>query len=155
MFPARSIPVRSLSGSSGSTSTAAGPSSSTLVAVASIKAVAAFSARLDAQPFGMPLLLVAAALLETPPIHLILHGIDPGDPRLVELRAEAYHRHLPQLVVIQITDTASRAFFAPQHPVIESLPEKTAEPTAYLCENFSCRLPVTKPTALREIIAGL
>jgi uncharacterized protein YyaL (SSP411 family) len=118
-------------------------------------AIRAFSARLDAQPFGMPLLLAAAAQLETPPIHLILHSANPADPGLAALRAEAHRRHLPQLVVIQITDETSRAFFAPQHPAVDSLPEKPAQPTAYLCENFVCRLPVTEPEALREIISAL
>jgi uncharacterized protein YyaL (SSP411 family) len=39
--------------------------------------------------------------------------------------------------------------------VIEKLPESPAEPTAYLCEDFACRLPVTKPEALREMLAAL
>ncbi len=118
-------------------------------------AVEALSARLEAQPFAMPLLLVGAALLETPPIHLILHSPDPAHPGLAPLLAEARRRHLPQMVVIQIADAASREYFAPRHVVIDHLPAKATEPTAYLCENFTCRLPVTRPEALREIIAKL
>ena len=45
-------------------------------------AVRAFSSRLEAQPFAMPLLLSAAALLEMPPIHLILHSPSPNHPGL-------------------------------------------------------------------------
>jgi uncharacterized protein YyaL (SSP411 family) len=116
-------------------------------------AVRAFAARLEAQPFGMPLLLSAALLLETPPIQLILHAADPAQPGLAELLVEARRRHLPQLVVIQIADKTSREYFGPRHPVIESLPESPKEPTAYLCERFACRLPVTKPGALREMLA--
>jgi uncharacterized protein YyaL (SSP411 family) len=116
-------------------------------------AVRALSSRLEAQPFAMPLLLVGASLLEMPPIHLILHSPHPGHPGLAPLLAEARRRYLPQMIVIQIADTASRDYFAPRHAVIENLPAKAAEPTAYLCENFACRLPVTQPEELRKIIS--
>jgi uncharacterized protein YyaL (SSP411 family) len=53
------------------------------------------------------------------------------------------------MVIIQIADDDSREYFSSRHAVIENLPAKAAEPTAYLCEDFSCRLPVTKPEALR------
>jgi uncharacterized protein YyaL (SSP411 family) len=117
--------------------------------------VRALSSRLEAQPFAMPLLLVGALLLETPPIHLILHSPGPAHPGLAPLLAEARRRYLPQMVVILIADADSRAYFAPRHPVIENLPAQAVEPTAYLCENFACRLPVTKPEELAKIIDTL
>jgi len=117
--------------------------------------VQAHSARLEAQPFAMPLLLVGASLVETPPIHLIVHSPGPDHPGLAPLLAEARRRYLPQMVVILIADAASRDYFAPRHAVIENLHEKAAEPTAYLCENFTCQLPVSKAEKLREIIAKL
>jgi len=119
------------------------------------RAVGAFASRLEAQPFGMPLLLTAAALLEKSPVHLILHGVDPADPRLAALRAEASRQYLPQLVVIQVADPAARDYFGPRHGVIEKLPETPAEPTAYLCEDFGCHLPVTEPEGLRRLLAAL
>ena len=115
-------------------------------------AVSAFASRLEAQPFGMPLLLSAASLLERPPLHLILHATDPADPRLTALRREAARRFLPRLVVMQIADRASRNYFAPRHPVIDKMPQSPPEPTAYLCENFACRLPVTKPEELGKLL---
>jgi uncharacterized protein YyaL (SSP411 family) len=39
--------------------------------------------------------------------------------------------------------------------VIEKLPESPAEPTAYLCEDFACQLPTTKPEVLREMLARI
>ncbi len=65
----------------------------------------------------------------------------PGALGLQPLLAEACRRYLPQLVVILIADDAAREYFAPRHPVIENLPKTVTEPTAYLCENFSCQLP--------------
>jgi len=118
-------------------------------------AVKALSSRLEAQPFAMPLLLVGASLLETPPIHLILHSPHPEHPGLALLLAEARRRHLPQMIVLQIADAESREYFAPRHSVVENLPAEAAVPTAYLCENFTCQLPVTNPEDLRKIIAAL
>jgi len=118
-------------------------------------AVRALSSRLEAQPFAMPQLLVGASLLKTPPIHLILHSSRADHPALARLLAEARRRYLPQMIVIQIADEASREYFASRHVVIEKLPPKPAEPTAYLCENFACRLPVTQPEELRAILAKL
>jgi uncharacterized protein YyaL (SSP411 family) len=59
------------------------------------------------------------------------------------------------MVIILIADAASRDYFAPRHAAIENLPAEVTEPTAYLCEDFTCQLPVTKPEALRTIFAKL
>jgi uncharacterized protein YyaL (SSP411 family) len=118
-------------------------------------AVSALSSRLEAQPFAMPLLLLGAALLNTPPIHLIIHAPSPTHPALPRLLVEARRRHLPQLVIILVADAASREYFAPRHAMIDNLPATVAEPTAYLCENYVCQLPMTKPEALREAMIRL
>jgi uncharacterized protein YyaL (SSP411 family) len=118
-------------------------------------AVRALSSRLEAQPYAMPLLLISASIVETSPIHLILHSPNPNHPGLAALLAEARRRSLPQMITILIADEESRDYFAPRHAVIQNLPQKVTEPTAYLCEDYSCKLPVTRPEALREILAGL
>jgi len=117
--------------------------------------IKALASRLEAQPFAMPLLLVGASLLETPPIHLILHSATPRHPGLARLLAETRRRYLPQMVVIQIADKDSRDYFAPRHTVIENLPAQVGEPTAYLCHDFACQLPVTEPEDLRALLAKL
>ncbi|HUB66394.1 MAG TPA: thioredoxin domain-containing protein [Candidatus Methylacidiphilales bacterium] len=118
-------------------------------------AIEAFASRLQAHPFGMPSLLLAAALLDAPPVYLILHSPTPDHPGLVALLAEARRHCLPQLVIIQIADAASREYFASRHDAIGNLPATPLEPAAYLCEDFTCRLPVTKPEELREMLLSL
>jgi len=118
-------------------------------------AVSAFSTRLEAQPFGMPLLLSATTLLKTSPIHLIIHSSSPTHPGMAPMLAAVHSRYLPNLVVIVIADTASREYFAPRHTVIENLPASVSEPTVYLCENYACRLPVTDPQELRKMLSEL
>jgi hypothetical protein len=112
-------------------------------------AVRALESRLEAQPIAMPLLLTGAALLKAKPFHLIIHTPSREHPGLAPLLAEARRRHLPQMVVILIADKAAREFFSPRSFTIDNLPETAAEPTAYLCEEYTCRLPVAKPEDLR------
>jgi uncharacterized protein YyaL (SSP411 family) len=99
-------------------------------------AVRAFTARLEAQPFGMPLLLLAADLLEMPPIHLIVHSPGRDHPGLAAMLAEARRRYLPQMTVILVADEETRKFFRERHVVVENL-------------------PVTEPGELRRILAGV
>ncbi len=115
-------------------------------------AARAFSSRLEEQPFGMPLLLTAAAWLEMSPAHLILHSPDRSHPMLKLMLAEANARLLPHMTVLLIADEESREFFAQRHSIVAHLPATVSEPTAYVCEDYVCQLPVTRPEALRKIL---
>ncbi len=119
------------------------------------RAVQTFAVRLEGQPVGMPLLLTVAALLEKPSAHLIVQSPSKDHPGLAPLLAEARRRYLPHLSVLLIADKEAREFFISRLTVIDSLPETVTEPTAYLCENLACQLPVTKPGALRKILEKL
>jgi uncharacterized protein YyaL (SSP411 family) len=118
-------------------------------------AVRAFATRLTEQPFGMPLLLAAAAWLETPPAHLIITSPDRNHPALPALLAEANRTLIPHLTVLLIADAETRAYFAQRHSIVAHLPEKVTEPTAYVCENYVCQLPVTRPDALRKLLQNV
>jgi uncharacterized protein YyaL (SSP411 family) len=118
-------------------------------------AVRALASRLEAQPFAMPLLLFGAALLKMTPVHIIIHTPGREHPGLALLLAEARRRYLPQLVVIVVHDEASRNYFSPRSFTVENLPATVAEPTAYLCEEYVCKLPVTKPDDLRALLDKL
>lgn len=118
-------------------------------------AVRAFASRLEAQPFSIPLLLVAASMLETSAVQLILHSPHPTHPGLAVLLKEARRHCLPQLVIIQVADHATRDYFTPHHSVIAHLPPEVSEPTAYLCHDFACQLPVTDSKQLGNMLSEL
>jgi uncharacterized protein YyaL (SSP411 family) len=118
-------------------------------------AIRALESRLQAQPFAMPLLLTGAALLKTTPFHLIIHTPRRDHPALAALLAEARRRYLPQMVVILIADQAQREFFSPRSFTIGNLPATAEQPTAYLCEEYTCHRPVTKPEELRAALDKL
>jgi uncharacterized protein YyaL (SSP411 family) len=115
-------------------------------------AVRAFASRLEEQPFGMPLLLTAAAWMDLPPAHVIVHSPSRAHPGVAALLAEANRPYLPHVTVLLIADEETRDYFAQRHSVVEHLPQRVDEPTAYFCENHVCQLPVTRPEALRELL---
>ncbi len=76
----------------------------------------------------------------------------PGDPATRALVDEVLvRRFLPNhvLAVAAPDDAALRTV-----PLLEGRTAVDGRPTAYVCERFTCRLPVTEPAALAEALEG-
>ena len=83
-----------------------------------------------------------------PSIEIVLAGA-AGDAGLAALRREVDRRYLPRaVVVVNAGDPAVAALV----PGAAALPMKDGRATAYVCENFSCQLPVTDPAALAKLL---
>jgi uncharacterized protein YyaL (SSP411 family) len=88
--------------------------------------------------------------------HLAVEGIDElavvGDPvdgatrALLEVATDGWRPNL----VLAVSSVAS----ASTVPLLEGRDLIGGRPTAYLCRDFACRLPVTDPNALREQLAA-
>ena len=48
-----------------------------------------------------------------------------------------------------------RTGYAPRGALLETVPRSSGAPTAYVCERFSCRLPVTRPEDLAKQLAEI
>jgi uncharacterized protein YyaL (SSP411 family) len=82
----------------------------------------------------------------TPTIEIALIGDDP------DLRHEVFGRLIPASVAVRTEPGAG----SDRTPLLADRFLVDGKPTAYVCEGFACRLPVTTPEALRaEIDAGL
>ena len=84
--------------------------------------------------------------------HLAVEGIDelaivgdPTDPATRALAAVASDGFHPNLVLAVAADSAGSVV-----PLLADRPLIDGRPTAYLCRDFACRLPVTDPAALRD-----
>jgi uncharacterized protein len=89
-------------------------------------------------------------------IHLAVEGIDelaivgdPTDPATRALAAVAAETFRPNLVVAVAADPEASAV-----PLLAGRELVGGRPTAYLCRDFACRLPVTDPAALRDQLAA-
>ncbi|MGE3842004.1 MAG: thioredoxin domain-containing protein, partial [Vicinamibacterales bacterium] len=74
------------------------------------------------------------------------------DPRTEGLRREVGRRHLPFTVCVPVAPGAGQQALAAVLPWLSPMRMQNDEPTAYVCRDFTCELPVTTPEALRSLL---
>ncbi len=101
-----------------------------------------------AHPNGFANLLGAIERFVTAPAEIAIVG-DPSDPRTQALRREVTGRLLPASVTL--TGSAPDVASAPGagSPLLEGRDVPAGIPTAFVCEHYACRRPVTEPADLR------
>jgi uncharacterized protein len=90
-------------------------------------------------------LLGALERLVTPPLEVAIVAEDADDADAAALRREVYARLLPASVAV----TAAPGAGATLTPLLADRSLLDGTPTAYVCEHFACRHPVTTPDDLR------
>jgi uncharacterized protein YyaL (SSP411 family) len=97
----------------------------------------AFSGRMLAGGAGLPQMLVAQMFAMGKPMEIVLAG--PRDQQ-ADMLAEIRKRFLPNALVMQ----------APDAP--HAMPPIDHRATAYVCENYACKLPVTDAAGLAALL---
>ena len=112
----------------------------------------AFTGKMDKMPYAMPQMLAALDMILFKPKQIVIAG-KKEDETVFRMLKEVYSRFLPGRIVISadIENISSKTFAS---KVITALnkPGKAAETMAYVCENFTCRLPVTTPEELGKLL---
>jgi uncharacterized protein YyaL (SSP411 family) len=106
----------------------------------------AFASRMKTGGAGVPQMLVALAFQLARPMEIVIsrladesHRDDPGTQEMLR----AVRRHfLPSAVVMMSTETSV------------SMPAVNGAATAYVCENYACKLPVTDAASLEAQLAS-
>jgi uncharacterized protein YyaL (SSP411 family) len=99
----------------------------------------AFSSRLEEAGTGVPQMLVAHAFALAKPREIVMAGA-ANDAVMREMLSTIRRRFLPSTVVMRAEQTG------------RDMPAVGGLPTAYVCENFACRLPVSSVAALDELL---
>ena len=99
------------------------------------RALLAFAPRMRAAPAALPQMLVAQMFALAAPMEIVLAG--PSDQEMLDTIRRKF---LPHAVILR----------AEQAPV--SMPAVDGSPTAYVCENYACKLPVTGAHALADLL---
>jgi uncharacterized protein YyaL (SSP411 family) len=96
-------------------------------------------------PAGFGRLLCALDFYLGTPKEIAVIG-KPDSPELSSLLAEIWASYLPNKVVAQGNpgDAASAALV----PLLRDRPQLNNQPTAFVCEHFACKTPVTTPAEL-------
>jgi len=102
----------------------------------------AFATRLRSVPHTIPLMVSACVASRRPGKQIVLAG-ERGDPGFDSLAAAVGARFLPD---------ASMLHAAPELPATAAMRPLDGKAAVYVCENFTCRLPVTDPAQLSELL---
>ncbi|GAA5798382.1 hypothetical protein HPULCUR_003784 [Helicostylum pulchrum] len=111
--------------------------------------VNAFKLSLSKFPFAIPALVAAFMLVSNGLKEIVLAG-DPTDSRMREFEKIVSRVFLPNKLVALAT---GHGFIAQHNSIIRQIGEQkrnVKEPTAYICENFTCGLPVYDVEKLKQ-----
>ena len=91
-------------------------------------------------PYAMPEMMAAAHWMLAPPMQIVFAGKE-----IYDLKVEANRHYIP--LSVQMLAATAQGEFA------KSLPPIDGKPSAYVCHDFRCELPVTEPEALAELLS--
>jgi uncharacterized protein YyaL (SSP411 family) len=97
----------------------------------------AFSGRMLSGGAGLPQMLVAQMFAMGKPMEIVLAGPHNGFPSMLH---EIRRRFLPNAVVMRASESP------------RTMPPVDGLATAYVCENYACKLPVTGAQELAELL---
>ncbi len=108
----------------------------------------AFAVNLRQAPHALPRMLVALGFQLAPPRQIVIAG-HPDAPDTRALVRAVHARFIPHKVLLQ-TDgvTGAQALAEGPASVLRGISVRDGKATAYICENFVCRLPITDPAEL-------
>ncbi len=105
-----------------------------------VKTIESYKNILDRYPAANVTLMMAVDFLKGPSREIVIAGPEPG-PFLGVVR----RRFLPRAVVALADGRAKM-------PLLEGKGPVRGKTAAYVCENMACKLPVTDPAALEELL---
>jgi uncharacterized protein YyaL (SSP411 family) len=101
-----------------------------------------YARRLSNGPVAMPQMLVAMDLSRAAPRHVVIAGrFDAPDTRA--MIAAFDRRFLPHHLLMVVDGGAGQKRLARLAPFVAPLVAQDGKATAYVCENYACRLPTT------------
>lgn len=62
------------------------------------------------------------------------------------------HPSVPLLQVLMLIDDDAGSFLCQRQPALSSMTQRGGVATAYVCQDFTCSLPVTDPQELRKLL---
>ena len=137
------------------------------------KSIAAFATTVNHFASAMPQLLVALDFSSSKPRQIVIAGplpsnygaaskIDPpsqgydriSNEQTLALLREMNRHFLPNKILILADGGEGQKFFGEKNEAIAAMSPVDGKVAAYVCENFTCKAPVTDPKALRQLLVG-
>ena len=99
----------------------------------------------------MPQMLVALENSLGKPRQIVIAG-KKDSPETKALLKEVHRHFLPNTIVILADASEGQKYLGENNEAIRAMSLVEGKPAAYVCENFTCKAPVTDPTQLRELL---
>jgi uncharacterized protein YyaL (SSP411 family) len=115
------------------------------------KTLRAFATHMMGAPVATPQMLVAFDFSLSKPKQVILVG-DPGAADMRAMLGMLSERFVPHKIVLMVKDPESRRKLAGYLPVVETMTQHAGKATAYVCENYTCKLPTAEPVKFAELL---
>ncbi len=107
------------------------------------KTIAAFAGTLTRVPTALPQMLVALDYSLGKPRQIVLAG-ETKTENAQALLQEVHRHFLPHKILLHAADGNDEA--------VQAMKPVDGQPAIYVCENFTCKAPVTKPAELARLL---
>jgi uncharacterized protein len=111
----------------------------------------ALGPKMSSQPVAVPQMLVALDYWEAPRREVVIAGSRDAEQTRAFLR-ELRSRFLPHTITLLIDCDETRSKLASLFPSAEAMREVNGQPTAYVCQNYACRLPTNELSKFIELL---
>jgi len=116
------------------------------------KTIDAFTTTLSHFPSAMPQMLVALDYSLSKPRQIVIAGKKDA-PETKALLKEVHRHFLPKTVLVLADGAEGQKYLGEKNDAIRAMSPIDGKPAAYVCENFTCKAPVTGPKKLAELLS--
>jgi uncharacterized protein YyaL (SSP411 family) len=115
------------------------------------KTIDAFAITLSHFPSAMPQMLVGLDYSLSKPRQIVIAGKKDA-PETKALLGEVRRHFLPKTVLFLADGAEGQKFLGEKNEAIRAMSPINGKPAAYVCENFTCKAPVTDSKQLCELL---
>ena len=116
------------------------------------KTIDAFATTLSRFPSAMPQMLVALDSSLSKPRQIVIAG-KAGATETKALLVEVHRHFLPNKILLLADAGEGQKYLGERLEAIRAMSMVDGKPAAYVCENFTCKAPVTDAKALGELLS--
>jgi uncharacterized protein len=115
------------------------------------KTIDAFATTLSHFPSAIPQMLVALDAALSKPRQIVITGKKDA-PETKALLREVNRHFLPKTVLVLADGAEDQKYLGEKNDAIRAMSPINGKSAAYVCENFTCKGPVTDPAELAELL---
>ncbi len=115
------------------------------------RTIAAFASRLQADPEAVPALASALDFWLAQTKQIVIAGV-PGAPDTRALLRIVNERFLPNKILLLADGGSGQGQLARWLPFLAGVRTKQGHATAYVCQNYVCKLPTTDPQTVARLL---